>query len=183
MFDKNAFNTTFDKAVKALAKSEKATRQELMVLSRSVLEAVHATEDIGYVNRVLDVLTPINRKVAVHYFATFTGFRQDEGTFTKKDKKNYEECKAAAAVFLQDPHNNIWTWAEQNMQVEPKKFDLADITKWMTRTIKKAGENNISQADVLRALFKGGVEADALIAAMQEIEGLTVKVDEPALAQ
>lgn len=169
MFDKLNYDPKFNASLKALAKSEKVTRAELLDLSRSVLEAIHATQDIAYVNRVLDVLTPMNKRTAVLFFKEFSGFQCDEGVFTRKDKKNYEKASAAAVAFLEDPLNNIWSWAERNVAIEPKKFALEDVTKWMERTIKKAGDEGVSQADVLRAIFKAGVDAEALAAIMGEL--------------
>lgn len=175
MFDKATYNPIYEASLKTLAKSEKVTRQELLTLSRSVLEAVHATEDIGYVNRLLAVLTPVNRKVCVLYFAEFTGFKQDEGTFTKKDKKNYDEAAAKAAAWLEDPLNNVWTWADRNVQVEAKPFDLAKVTQMVGQFIKKAEKEQITQVQVLRAVFAAGFDPAALVEAMKIIAEDTVK--------
>ncbi len=63
-FDKAVFNAAFEAAIIVLAGAEKITKETLKDLSRTVLVAHHATEDIGYINRLVDVLTPVNKKVA-----------------------------------------------------------------------------------------------------------------------
>ena len=77
-FDKKVFEKDFKTRIGNLAKAEASVRAELNVLSRGVLEAVHATEQIGYVNQLLAVLTPVNRKAAVVFFKHFAGFHHDE---------------------------------------------------------------------------------------------------------
>lgn len=173
-FNKEKFESAFAVSVEALRVSERTTKAELMALSRLVLEAVHATENIAYVNDLLAVLTPMNKQTAELYFAEFSGFHMWEGKFSKKDKKNYDAVKQKALEFLADPLNNIWTWATRNVKVEPKEFDLSKVTKSMETFMKKADKENMSQADVLRAVFKAGFKLDALIVALSEVDGLSI---------
>lgn len=170
-FDKVGFEKSFNTAVMRLKRSEMITRQTLMVLSRSVLEALHATEDIGYVNRLLEVLTPVNRKVAVLYFTHFGGFHYDDALarFTKKSGKRYDECDKLATIFLEDPLNNIWSWAGRNVEIQKKDFELAQVTAYMGNVLKKAQKAGVSQADLLRAVLKAGIEADAIIAMLDDL--------------
>ena len=177
-FDKLAFETALTRALKLLAYSERVTREQLRVLSRTVLEALHATEDIGYVNRLIEVLTPINRKVAVKYFEHFAGFHFDDalGRFTKKSKKRYAEADALATAFLEDPLNNIWSWAERNIEIQKKDFELAQVTKAMGGYLKKAKDAGLTQADVLKAVLAAGVEADAVIAMLDTLGDDTDKI-------
>jgi hypothetical protein len=171
-FDKLAFEKALARGLKLLAHSERVTREQLRLLSRTVLEALHATEDIGYVNRLIEVLTPVNRKVAVLYFTHFGSFHYDDALarFTKKNKKRYEEAVLLSDSFLEDPLNNLWTWAEREVKVEKKDFELAQVTKAMGNYLKKAKDAGISQADLMKAVIAAGIEADTLIDMLDTIE-------------
>jgi hypothetical protein len=171
-FDKLAFEKALTRALKLLAHSERVTREQLRALSRTVLEAHHATEDVGYINRLIEVLTPINRKVAVKYFEHFGGFHFDDalGRFTKKSKKRYAESDALATAFLEDPLNNIWSWAERNIEIQKKDFELSQVTAAMGTYLKKAKKAGISQTDVLKAVLAAGVEADSVIAMLDTLD-------------
>lgn len=170
-FDRAGFEKVFNGQVLRLKRSEMITRQVLMVLSRTVLEAHHATEDVGYINRLLEVLTPVNRKVAVVYFTHFSGFHYDDtlARFTKKSGKRYDECDKLSTIFLEDPLNNIWSWAGRNVEIQKKDFELAQVTAYMGNVLKKAAKAGVSQADLLRAVLKAGIEADAIIAMLDDL--------------
>ena len=171
MFDKLTYDKSFNTSIESLVSSEKTTRSLVLDLSRSILNALHMSQDIGYVNRFLDALTPMNKKTAVLYFKEFTGFHFDADAmqFAKKDKKTYAEKSEAAAKFLDDPLNNLWSWAARNVEIEKKEFSLDAVTTYIAATLKKADKNHMSQADVLRAVLKGGINADAILVLMQEM--------------
>lgn len=169
-FDKNAFDISFPKDLATLGKSEKVTKELLRDLSRNVLAVHHQTQDVSYINKLIAVLTPMNRKVATLFFAEFSGFRQTEGVFVKKDKANYDKAAEAAIVFLDDPMNNIWSWAEREVQVEKKEFDIKQVTAAVERFNKKATDNGLTQADVLRAILAAGFEVETLLTVMGEME-------------
>lgn len=181
-FNKEQFIKAFDKALRSIKRSESITKEVLRDTSRTVLEAVHATGDIGFVNRLIAILSPMNRKTAILYFAHFTGFSHDSvtGLFTKKSAKRYDEAHKLALEFLEDPHQNIWTWAERNIEVERKEFTVDKVSDVVKRAIKK----NISQADILKAVLASGIELEALIEVMGAIipadkaEGVLNKVSD-----
>lgn len=175
-FNKTKFEKAFSASIIALTTSERVTKAELLTCSRTVLEALHTTDegggDIGYVNRLLDVLTPINRKNLALFFKVFTGFHFDDAlkVFTKKNKKEYESCKKDALAHLDDPHFNVWTWTERKVkEPELKEFTLEAVTKATEGFLKKANANGISQAEVMRAIVKGGITADAILAILDEV--------------
>lgn len=171
-FNKNLFDLAFQQALESLANAERITKDTLRDLSRSVLEAHHETQDIGYINRLINVLTPINRKVSILYFKTFSGFNWDDGEaqFMRKDKKEYDKVKEKALEFLSDPHNNLWTWyAKEVKDPELKKLDLSKITQYFKGVLTKAANEGIQQADVLKAVFAAGVEGDTIVALMQQM--------------
>lgn len=179
-FDRNEYDKTFAANIKDLAKAEKVTKQILMELSRSVLVAFHETQDVRYINELVAVLTPVNKKVAVLYFTEFSGFRVEGNTFTKKDKQAYDKAAAASTAFLEDPLNNIWSWAEKEVDISPKEFDINMVTKTIERLNKKAEDAGMSQADVLRAVFKAGFDVDALMLVMGELTNKPKAEEQPA---
>ena len=118
-----------------LGKAEKVTKALLGELSRDLLAyvAVQESWDVAAINRLLAVLTPINKKTAVLFFSHFLpfSFNKDEGNFgamaknKEKKAKDKEESLAKVGVFLADEDNNIWTYAEENIKVEQKPVDYA----------------------------------------------------------
>lgn len=171
-FNKQAFETAFAAALIAIAAAEKVTKEELRILSRTVLEAWHATGNVDYANNLLNVLTPVNRKVAVLYFTHFSGFSYDEkqAKFTGKSKKRYDDALAECVKFLEDPLNNIWVWAGRNIEIEQKDFDLKAVTKYVEGALKKADKAKLRQADVLKAIFAAGITPASLLIAFNEME-------------
>lgn len=172
-FNKEVFLATFDAAIIKLQDSERITKAVLLELSRSVLEAIHMTEDIGHINRLISVLTPVNRKVAILYFTEFSGFKwsAENQQFTTKNKKEYLVCCQKTIAFLEDVNNNIWTWAAREIDIEPKAFDLDRLKKNLESTLKKAADNEISQMQVLETLMEAGLKMDTLLALMDKITG------------
>lgn len=191
-FDKKVFEKEFKTRIGNLGKAEASVRAELNVLSRGVLEAVHATEQIGYVNQLLAVLTPVNRKAAVVFFKHFAGFHYDEATrmFTKKSKKRYEQAYKNAMEFLEDPNNNMFSWAERHIEVEQKPFDQVSFLKAQhkafVRAVQQARDNGIDQKELFTAMFKPeegkpGLDVNALVAVLEAMDVVEVKAEETAL--
>lgn len=172
-FNKAKFIKAFDASLAKLADSEKVTKAELMSLSRSVLEAHHVTQDVGFINRLIGVLTPVNRKVAILYFQEFSGFKwnADSQAFTGKDKKKYDEQHKKALDFLADPLNNIWSWAAREVEVEKKDFDLDRLKKQLESTLKKAADAQFSQLQVLETMMEAGLKLDTVLALMDKVQG------------
>ena len=176
MFDRTKFNRAqfegfFAASLETLAQAESITKRELKGLSRDILVAIHNTEDSAFLNRLTAVLTPVNKKVMVHFLTHFSGFHYDDKTelFTKKNKPYYQKAMEASSLFLEEPHNNVWTWAERNIDVMPKPFDVSAITKYMQGALKKAQENGLSQKDVMKAVFASGIEIDCLMDVLDEL--------------
>lgn len=177
-FDKKAFDASFDNAIETLTTSEKTTKQILRDMSRSVLEVLFFTEDISYVNRVIHSLSPVNKRVAIEYFKAFSGFTfsKEAQAFGKKNKKAYEDTKAQALEFLTDPHNNIWTWAEQNIDIVARPFDINAVGKYFTSALKKAEKNGYSDVDILIQVFSSGIDIEAITKAMDKLVEVEQKV-------
>lgn len=173
-----SFMARFNVALNDLNLAEKVTRSTLMELSRTVLVVVHETGDIGYVNRILAVLTPMNKKTAIEFFKEFSGFKWDDkkGEFSTKDKKHFDAKVVTFAEWLEDPLNNLWSWAEKNLEVTPKDFDFTQLKKGAESLLKRADKNGFKKVDVLRAMMESGITADELIEFMQTLPGVEMTV-------
>lgn len=182
-FDAVSFFNSFNITIKALAESERITKDALRSLSRECLMLVHYESnkqgDISPINQVLSVLTPMNRKTWVLFMQEFTGFHfdEDEQAFTRKDKRLYDDkCKAACAL-LEDPHKNIWTWSELNIKVEKKAFKLETLGKDVKKALEAEDEEGnllYSKADILRTVLKGGITPDDLIDLLKAMDFVEV---------
>lgn len=170
------YDAAFKKDVARLGRNEKIVRTLIAELSRSVLIAHHQTEDVGYVNRVIGAMSPMNRKVAILFFKEFSGFNwsDEEACFLKKNKKGYEKAKSAAHAALDDPHFNLWTWADRNVDVEKKPLELDKVKKYIAGVLKKAEDEGISQSAVLESIFSAGFEVDSLFVLFDKL-GYDVK--------
>lgn len=178
-FNSNLFQSKFADSINALRGAENITRSELLALSRSTLEALHSEDnpingDIRFINEVISVLTPVNKKAACLFFRKFTGFQFDgiAKQFVKKNKKVYEGVKAKAIDFLADPMNNIWTWAERNIEMEERTFDLNKSVDSLVKRATKGldGEAlNAQHLNILKAVLDSGISADILIEFMDTI--------------
>ena len=177
-----SLSRTFKGSIKKLEGAENIVREVLGQLSRDTLAALHEHGNITFINSLLQAkMTPRNKKTIVLFFRAFTGFHYDENenAFTKKHKtaNAYDEKKAAALEHLSDPEWNIWTWAVQNVEVEKKDWTPAAVSKYVESAIKKVTDPaskysaKYSKADIIAAIFAGGVTAEDIAGAMQAMAG------------
>ena len=166
--------------IASLGDAEKITKAALSVLSRDVVEYImvndgvegnnKGSEDSQVANRLLDVLTPVNKKVAIAFFSHFIAFMHvtDGGgefsAFGKKDKKQWESKLDKAKEFLADPHANIWSWADRNIDIAPKPMDFAKLNAAMGQLIKKADKAALGHDNIIRAMLANGISLDELLA-------------------
>lgn len=171
LFNKQAFERNFTEALERITKSENITKHELKIVSRTMLEAWHITGNVHYVNRLLKVVTPVNKKALIVFAKHFGGFSYDEvlGEFTHKSKKRYESAHKLALEFLENPHNNLWTWAERHIEVAQKPFNIENVEKFIKSALNKGAGVGLSQVDILKAVFKAGIEPDCIIQVMDEL--------------
>lgn len=182
MFDKNQFDASYKANVEKLAASEKITKDLLRSMSRDVLEAHHATGDVAYINGIIAVLSPMNRKMCILFYKEFSGHLcNEEGVFGKKDKKRYDEAHKKSFDGLEDPHFNVFSWAERNVEVERKPFTLGKLQQQMGSLVKKAEENKISHADIIRAMFANGIEIGEFMKVVEHMAEEQQPANEPAL--
>lgn len=144
--------------IDTLANAERITKKVLAELSRDILEYIYlpnedgkVSEDISPINRVLAVLTPMNKATAILFFKNFVSWKFDDVAFlfTKKNKKNFEDKLLAVELFLVNEDSNIWTWAANNVTIEPKAIDW---TKRLTKDFAGALEDGLSFDDILAIL-------------------------------
>ncbi len=171
MFDRQKFNVEFDAAIAELQASEQITKRVLSALSRVLLEQMHFDGDIQPINRLLPVLSPANRRIAVLFFQAFSGhhYSEKDECFGKRDKPAYEAKSKAAIEFLEDPHNNIWTWQAREVEMEVKPFTLLKVTKQVESLLKKAEKAGFKQADVFKAMIAGGLDMELIGAMLEEM--------------
>lgn len=188
-FNKQAFEQAFETTINKLADSEKVTKGELKTVSRSILVATHTTGQVLYMNKLIAVLTPVNKKVAVAFLKCFTGYVYDDvmNMFTKKSKKKYEQAVKDYEEFMADPHANIWTWADKHIEVTHKPFSLDKVTHYMTKALKDAQGVGLSDVDIIKAVLKAGITANAMLEIMGDENimgsmGLDVVIAEDAPA-
>ena len=149
--------------IETLANAEKITKVVLSELSRELLAYVLIdgkevdgelvpSFDIQPVNKVLRVLTPMNRRVATMFFTTLLPFKFDDATnsFTKMNKANQvENATLAVEIALTDDAFDIWVWAENNVKIEPKEVDW---NKKLTADMVKALEAGLTGDDILNIM-------------------------------
>lgn len=168
-----------------VAAAEKVTRAGLRTLSRDLLEYVPETDDIAIVNRLLGVLTPMNRATAILYFAHFLPWEQEkdvDGNFLRfgKRMKGEKKLKRKAddiAAWLAEEGNDIWSWAEVNVEVKQKDFK-ATVARAIESALKGqkakgATEDDdyitppLTQEELVSAIFDGGADVLALLTACE----------------
>ena len=143
--------------IASVAKSETNVRSKLSSLSRELLMYVPDSGDIGMVNRLLDVVTPRNREMLVLFFNEFLPWKLEKtaGIFTGKikGKGSIEKKLTAIDQFLKREHNDVWTWADENITttVRPKNY-ASKLTKLVERSLADENEGlNVQQ--VMTALL------------------------------
>ena len=182
-FNREQFDRSFNERVASLAASEKVSKELLRSLSRDVIEAHHATGDVKYINELLGACSSINRKVCVLYFKEFSGHLYSEETkaFGKKDKKRYDDAKKKSFDRLEDPNFNVFSWADMHVEIEKKPFTLGKLQQQMGSLVKKAEENKISHADIIRAMFANGIDIGEFMKVVEHMAEEQQPANEPAL--
>lgn len=171
VFNKQNFEIQFTQALEKLSTSESITKRELRDLSRSILQAWHETGNVIYINRLLKVLTPVNKKVMIKFGIHFGGFSFDEtlGEFTHKSKKRYDKAHDLYVEFMEDPNNNVWAWAERHIEVSQRPFAVENVEKFIKGALQKGAGVGLSQVDILKAVFKAGIDPACIVQVMDEL--------------
>jgi len=181
--------------IATLAKAEKITKAVLGELSRDMLDYIIMDEsyDSDSINRLLAVLTPMNKKTAILFFAHFTPFLVDEhGVFGGMEKNKERKAKAKGKSselvldFLANEDSTIWTWAEEHVKVEQKPVDWYGKLAKDVRSAMDKDKGGLSMQEVLRAVMDGGISADDILASMgllyaaEQVEDANAEMQEAA---
>lgn len=178
----NNLKATIISRIEAIANAEKITKAELGHVSREMLLYVPKSDDIDVVNKLLGVLTPMNKRTAILFFKHFlpwTAEETAEGEFSrfggKLKKQKQVDRKAQLIVdFLANEANDIWTWAGENVEVEYKPKDFAaNVTKAVQQALKGEKKENgetppISAQDVIAAVLRAGIPVNEMLDMAQE---------------
>lgn len=162
--------------IATIAASEQVTRVELGNFSRVVLEFVLESEDVRPINALLGkgengkyILTSMNRRTANLFFKALIPFADngavelEQVVFTKKKAKAWDKYVKLITEFLADENNNIWTWSDENVNIEDKPKNYASkIQKLVSKALKDEVQG-ISQADLLQAVLDGGVDLNTIL--------------------
>lgn len=183
MFDKNQFDQSYKANIEMLAASEKITKDLMRSMSREILEAHHATGDVAYINGIIAVLSPMNKKVCILFFKEFSGHLYSEETksFGKKDKKRYDDVKKKSFDRLEDPNFNVFSWADMHVEIEKKPFTLGKLQQQMGSLIKKAEGEKIPHAEIIRAVLANGIEIAEFMKVVEHMAEEQQPANEPAL--
>jgi hypothetical protein len=175
MATKEQTKAKLDKRIATITKSESTTKTELGAFSREVLDYVYQWKDIGMVNRLLDNLSPVHKRVAYLYFPKFLAWEFDKETkrFTKMfDKEKRLNARREKAVeFLKDPSNNIWSWATANTETtrRPKNY-ARNLTNTLKNGLAETGDNKLTAGSIAQALKDSGMDLKKLMKACEMFE-------------
>lgn len=180
-------------AIEAVAAAERITKVKLAELSRDLLMYVPETNDIEAVNRLISVLTPMNKATAILYFTHFLPWEVENvddkfHRFSTKLKKEKALAKKMAAIseWLADEQNTIWSWADANVQLQKKKDFAGQIKKAIEKALagdEKSDTPALTMDQVVNAIFETEISLDVLMAHLDKataIDGTTNDVPSSA---
>ena len=165
------------RAITSLSKHEAITKTVLGGLSRSIL-SLHLNEgasqhDVKVVNSLLAVLSPANKRVTRLFFTAFIPYTFDEDAFTfgkLLKKEGAREIKyLAMASFLHEAENDIWTWQAEHITVDAKPVNYAAKVTTAINAALRPEKGGLSAAEVLQAVFAGGVSVEDVLAMLDGI--------------
>jgi hypothetical protein len=153
---------------------------------------IDGNDTIELVNELLAVLTPMNKTIAIAFFKKHLpwGWLEEGQRFDKKfdEGKRYGKKWDDTIAFLEDPANDIWSWAKANLVTQ---FIVPNYQKMITNAVSNAmaGKKNpdtgeregaISAVTILEAVVAGGVSADDLLEVFSNIEERQEKKEQAA---
>ena len=181
-----------------LAASETITKAKLGQLSRELMVYVVESKDISAANRLLDVLSPVNKRATIAFLSHFlpwTPKLDEDKNFVRfgkmmKGQKAVDKRKQAIVDFIADKDNTIWVWQKDNINIEAKP---TDFFKSVEKSVERALKGNdktppLAREDVIKALFAAGITIDDLLEAVTQpeqepVDSRNVDVDIPVVAK
>lgn len=162
--------------ISEIGNAEKVTKVQLAVLSRELLLYVPDSQDIQVVNKLIEVLTPMNKRVAFLFFANFLPWEVERDNdkkpirFGKKSKgpKTIASKAESVKTFLSEESNSIWTWSSDNVEVKQKDLRTAvgRAVKQALNGHEKSGTAPIAPMDIVMAVLENGISIDDMIDAV-----------------
>lgn len=188
-----SYQKSLNSRITTLRKAEGTVKEQLGMASREVLTYLLFDDnphDIGMLNRLLEALTPVNRRAMVAFCQHFLPYKYDKdlGRFGKLNKAKLKVCEEFVQSFLHVKNNDLWSWADQHLKVEQKPADLyGDVRRAVSKALKGSEKRNakaLGQTAIISAVLEAGVEIDALIEAL-ELAGAVVSEEreEPEVAE
>lgn len=159
------------KRVDSYISTERTSKADLSKLSRDLLTYVYESNDCPMVNRLIDGLTPANKRVAMQFFPRYLGWDWDKDNqkFGKKSKtKVYDKKRSEAEKELESPDFNMWSWYEAKGE-KPAKAPK-DHKKAVSNAIKAgltAEDGKLTVADLATILFANDVSMRDLMKAAE----------------
>lgn len=171
--------------IATIGNGELSFKQEMGIVSRDILVYIRENGDIDAVNRLMAVLTPVNKEKAKQYFNHFLPYTWEmkASRFGSKSKNKdvVSKKEKLADEFLADKAANIWAWFEAQKQGEPVK-QPKEYEKKIEALVKKAiedKEEHIPVSSIIRAVIKAGASMseimEALMPAVEENKAAEVK--------
>jgi len=126
----------------------------------------------------------MNRKTAVIFFNHFLPhvYDDNQGVFGAKIKgdKKVQEFVSRSAEFLANEENNIWTWADKNIQMEKKPKNYANKIEHLVKKALEDDKEGIDSLTVMEAIVKAGVSVDDVFTAIALLQEMNAQEKQAA---
>lgn len=160
--------------IESYGKHASTGKATFKVLSRNLLTYVYESNDVPLLNRHLDTLSPLEKRMAIQFYSIHVGwdFDKDGERFGKKAKtKIYDKKKALAEESLKDKSFDIWSWYEAKGDKPTKK--AKDHVKALDNALKaglkpKEGEVGITLTDLAKVFMANDIKMRDLMKAAEE---------------
>lgn len=166
--------TSINHNIGVLAKSEKITRKVLAEVANELLLYVPGSNDIDAVNRLVAVLTPVNKQAAILFFKSMLQWSFVDGVFTtiQKGERTVSAKNERRLAFIKS-EETFWSWVDDNTTIEAKPKDFQNDIVNLIKRATKDGDYQISHAQVIQSVLASGItiqEVLTMVNAQQQRE-------------
>lgn len=147
--------TVFNEKIATLRNAEGTVKTVLNELALDAIVYAHETGDIQRFNRLMLVVTSMNRKALIAFGQAFTGhaFNQESMSFGKKLPKDAHEGKVEAFAAFIAAGESFWSYTKE-LKVEASAFNMEKLIKAVGNTAKKLDKTEgMSRADMVHAML------------------------------
>ncbi len=168
-----------------IGNGERTFKAEMSAISREMIGYIAENGDIDAVNRLLAVLTPVNKEKTRSFFSHHLPYNWDAKTLRFGSKSKNPEVvakkKKIADNFLADEKADIWSWVAEQASHKPEA-KAKEYEKKIEALVKKAIEDkdeNIPVSAVIRAVIKAGASLAEIMEALMpnDVKGETVETE------